>query len=145
VTTNGTTNTGTDQLFIKPGAGAKVNINGHRLQGMGNALTTLNGLIGYWKTWTTASTSGTSMTPAPTSVSGSVASSATAAGAPTAGTGGGVIRGGFGSSGSGPSFWSPQTPDQVIDMAAGYAGSTDLYSAAVAVSLAFHWFVDFIE
>jgi hypothetical protein len=145
VTTSGTTNTEVDHLFIKPGAGAKVAINGLRLQGQGNALTTLNGLSANWKNWTTGSTAGTAMTPRPVSVSGNLAAAATAGGAPTAGTGGGTYKGGFGCSGSGPSFWTAQTPDQMIDMAAGYAGSMDLYSVAVALSLAFHWWVDFLE
>lgn len=144
VTTNGTTNTETDHLFIKPGNTA-VHINGLRLQGMGNALTNLNGLSTNWKNWTTASTSGTSMTARPTSIQANVTALATAAGAPTAGSGGGTYKGGFGCSGSSPAFWSPQTMDQWIDMAGAYAGSLDLNSVAVALSLAFHWWVDFLE
>lgn len=144
VTTNGTTNTETDHLFIKPG-NTKVSINGLRLQGMGNALTTLNGLSTNWKNWTTASTVGTAMTPRPDSISGALAALATAAGAPTAGSGGGTYKGGFGCSGSSPAFWTPQTVDQMIDMIGGYAGSCDLNSVAVALSLAFHWWVNFLE
>jgi len=145
VTTNATTNTGTDAVFVKPGTGAKVTINGLRLQGMASAGTTLNGMIAYFKNFTTASTGGTSMTPAPTSISGAVAAQATAAGAPTAGSGGATIKGGFGCSGSGPSFWTPPTSDQAVDAPAGYAGSIDLFSAAVAVSLPYHWYLDFLE
>lgn len=145
VTTSGTTNTEVDHLFIKPGTGAKVDINGLRLQGAGNALTTLNGLMANFKNWTTASTGGTAMTPSPVNIAVAKASAATAGGAPTAGTGGGTYKGGFGCSGSGPAFWTAQTPDQMIEMAAAYAGSVDLYSAAVALSLAFQWWVDFLE
>jgi hypothetical protein len=144
VTTNGTTNTETDHLFIKPGNTA-VHVNGLRLQGMGNALTNLNGLSTNWKNWTTASTAGTAMTPRPTSIQAAVVALATAGGAPTAGSGGGTYKGGFGCSGSSPAFWSPQTMDQWIDMAGAYGGSLDLYSVAVALSLAFHWWVDFLE
>ena len=144
-TTNGTTNTETDHLFIKPGAGAKVDINGLRLQGAGNALTTLNGLMVNFKNFTTASTSGTSMTPSPVNIAVAKASSATAAATPTPGSGGATYKGGFGCSGSGPAFWTAQTPDQMIEMAAGYAGSVDMYSAAAALNLAFQWWVDFLE
>lgn len=145
VTTNGTTNTETDHLFVKPGNTA-VHVNGLRLQGMGNALTNLNGLSVNFKNWTTASTAGTAMTPRPTSIQAAVVALATAGGgAPTPGSGGGTYKGGFGCSGSSPSFWTAQTMDQWIDMAGAYVGSLDLYSTAVAVSLGFHWWLDFLE
>lgn len=144
-TTNGTTNTETAHCFIKPG-NTKVSVNGLRLQGRGNALTTLNGLSANFKNWTTASTGGTAMTPRPTSISAALAALATAGGgAPSAGSGGGTYKGGFGCSGSGPSFWTAQTPDQMIDMIGAYAGSLDLNSLAVAVSLVFDYWIDFLE
>ncbi len=143
-TTNGTTNTETDHLFIKPG-NTRVLINGLRLQGRGNALTTLNGLSCNFKNWTTASSGGTARTPAPVGIGANLAALATAATLPTAGTGGGTYKGGFGCSGSGSSFWTAQTPDQAIEMAGGYAGSVDLNSVAIPVSLAFDWWVDFVE
>jgi hypothetical protein len=74
-----------------------------------------------------------------------VASLATAAFSPTAGSGGATYRGGFGCSGSGPSFWTAQTPDQIIDLNGGSTGSLDFFDVAVAISLAFHMWVDFME
>jgi hypothetical protein len=144
VTTSGTTNTEVDHLFVKAGNTA-VHINGLRLQGMGNALTNLNGLSVNFKNWTTASTAGTAMTPRPVSIQSNVTALATAGGAPTAGSGGGTYKGGFGCSGSSPSFWTAQTMDQWIDLPGAGAGSVDLYSVAVALSLAFHWWLDFME
>lgn len=151
-TTSGTTNTEIDFAFIKPGAGAKVSINGLRLQGRGSGLTSLNGMAVNIKNWTTASTAGTAMTPSPVSISTAKAASATAAAgtgaginAVTPGSGGGTYKGGFGCSASGPSAWTAVTPDQAVEMAAGYAGSCDLYSVATPLSINFDWWLDFLE
>lgn len=154
-TTSGTTNTELDFAFIKPGAGAKVSINGLRLQGRGSGLTSLNGMAVNIKNWTTASTTGaggTSMTPSPVSISTAKAASATASAGTgggiavvAAGSGGGTYKGGFGCSASGPSAWTAVTPDQAVEMAAGYAGSCDFYSVATPLSINFDWWIDFLE
>ena len=151
-TTSGTTNTEIDFAFIKPGAGAKVSINGLRLQGRGSGLTSLNGMVVNFKNFTTASTGGTAMTPQPVSLSTAKAASATAGAgtgagnnAVTSGTGGVLYKGGFGCSASGPSAWTAVTPDQAVEMAAGYAGSIDLFSLATPLNVNFDWWVDFLE
>lgn len=150
--TSGSANTLIDFAFLKPGAGAKPMINDLRGAGRGAQLTSLSGISLIMKLWTTASTGGTAMTPAPTQFSGAVAASATAGagasggtGAVSSGSGGGVFRGGIGFSGSGPGAWAAQTPDQVVDQAAGGSSSVDLESLSGTASLNFDWWLGFME
>lgn len=144
VTTNGTTNTETDHVAIIVGNTA-CHVNGLRLQGMGNALTNLNGLSVNPKVATTKSTGGSAMTPRPVSLQTNRAALTAPLSAPTIGTGGLFYRGGFGCSGSSPSFWTAQTMDQWIDLDGAYGGSLDFMSVAVALSLAFHYWIQFLE
>jgi hypothetical protein len=66
-TTNGSANTETDALFIKPGANWPVMLQQALVRGAGAALTTLTSLGFRIKKLATASTAGTSLTPAPRS------------------------------------------------------------------------------
>jgi hypothetical protein len=146
-TTNGTTFTESEVVFVKPGSGAKAMIQKLMMQGFANGGTTLNGLMCNVKNWTTASTTGggTSMTPRPANLAAAVAAQATASANPTAGSGGGTYRGMVSMGGSTPGLWSAANPDSVIEQAAGSAGSCDLVSLAGAVSQPFMWGLEFSE
>lgn len=136
-TTNGTANTETDSMFIKPGAR---NIMITLLQVIGKAAgaTTLSGIAYRLKKWTTTSSSvGTAITPGPRDP-GAQAATATAAGASagvTSGTGGPTIQALAGSGVGGPGGWAARDSDSVCTLQGSANQSIDLFVASGSVSL----------
>jgi hypothetical protein len=134
-TTNGSANTETDALFIKPGANWPVMLQQALVRGAGAALTTLTSLGFRIKKLATASTAGTSLTPAPRSGRFTTAQ-ATSAYTPTAGATP-TLQGGFSCSATGPGGWTAPNGDSTVALGAADAGSIDIYSVSGGTSLAF--------
>jgi hypothetical protein len=140
--TNGTINTETDVVFVKPGV-RNVALQSFYVIGKGAGLTAISGISFRVATFTTASTGGTSITPAPKDP-GMEAAKATSASAPAAGS----TRTNhlvFGCGAAGPGGWVAPNPDSVILQAGGGAGSTDVFSVSGTVSLNFEFSGEIVE
>lgn len=150
--TSASGNTEIDFLSMKAGsAGRDSNWYLLRANGRGSQLTALTGLRFNVKLWTTAMTTGTSITPTPNDRTAQACKSvwliaASGTSAVSGGSGGPTYRGGFGCGASGPGGWTAATPDAMLGLEAGYAGSLDVSSIATpAVSFAFDLDVEFQE
>lgn len=152
LTTNGTGNTETDFFFLKPGATRVINLLACRVQGKGNALTSLTGISIRLKQWTasaSASTGATSVTPQPKhNLSPACAATAgltsTASSGVTSGTTG-VYVGMATCGASGPGGWVAANPDDVPSLDGNASKSQDLVSSSPTVSMNFEFSADHSE
>lgn len=138
LTTNASANTETDTFFLKPGSTRSIYLNGLALIGSNAAQTTLSAIKLRTAKFGTASTGGTTLS----SVAGdpSMPSTTITSGSrPTAGTtrtnAGPIMGGGVSSGGT----WWTNDYDQMVSLAAGNAGSIDVFDVAAAASLVFEF------
>jgi len=145
LTTNGTANTETEALFLKPGATRSIYLAAVALAGKAAAVTQLSALVLRFIKWGTASTGGTTLTMVAKDA-GQQAATATSGSAPTSGTtrtqGGPIVA--CGASSPGPGWNSGGNLDSMFSLAAGNAGSISAMSSGAAVSMPYevsleHW------
>lgn len=137
LTTNGTANTETETLFLKPGSTRSLYLAAVQLTGKGAAVTQLASVAVRFMKWGTASTSGTGL--ASIAKDGSApATTITSGSRPTAGTtrtnAGPIV--GCGAASAGPG-WAAINPDHMVGLAAGNAGSISAQDVGTAVSMPF--------
>lgn len=136
LTTNGTANTETETLFLKPGSTRSLYLAAVQLGGKGAAVTQLAAIAVRFMKWGTASTAGTALAIVAREAS-MPSTTITGASRPTAGTtrtnGGPIITCGATS----PNQWIALNPDHMFGIAAGNAGSISAQDVGAAVSMPF--------
>ena len=144
LTTNGTANTETETLFLKPGSTRSLYLAFVQIGGKGAAATTLNAIGVRFGKWGTASTSGTALSMVAREAS-MPATTATGSSRSTAGTtrtnGGPIVTCGATS----PNQWAALTPDHMFGIAAGNAGSIFAADVGAAVSMPFEFSLEHQE
>jgi len=145
LTTNGTANTETETLFIKPGT-RTCWLQSMLVQGKGAGLSLISGIIFRVIKWGTASTAGTAITPSPKDP-GYQAAKHTAASRPTSGTTR-TNRMTFGCGAAGPGgfvagYGAPT--DSMETAEGGAANSISVMDASGTISLAFEVSAEVIE
>jgi hypothetical protein len=147
-TSNGTANTETDSMFVKPGTARGIAVVLLQVIGKAAGATTLSGIAYRLKRWgTTASSAGTAITPTPHD-SLAPACAATAAGASagvTSGTGGPFMVGLAGSGVGGPGGWAARDADSACVLSAAATQSIDLFVSSGSVSLNYEAAIDHQE
>ncbi len=139
--TNGTPNTETDHMFIKPSATRPVGIWAFRPQGKAAQATSLTGIefrIGLFPT--TASSGGTGVTPNPASILAPAATftcGQSASAGVTPGTGTFTYVGGCGCSQSGPGGWQAINIDAALQLDGNQNKSLDVKSSSPVASMNF--------
>lgn len=136
LTTSGTTNTESDAMMVAAGSGRTNWLRKILVHGKANALTSISAITFKLKKFTTASSGGTSITPVPMDV-GAQAAKCTAAYSPTAGSGDGAVRATFGCGAGGPGGFVAEDRDAAPVLESGSGDSHDVFSQAIATSLAF--------
>ncbi len=138
-TTNAAPNTPNDCYFVKPGATKRgCAIQAIRVQGRGSTVPLPSGIAFRLEQWTaTASSGGTGITPTPRDMSAPAAqcTAGFASAVVTPGTGGPVLKGGFGCSTTGPGQWVSMNPDTDAFLEAGANQSFDIFNVAASASL----------
>lgn len=135
LTTNGSANTETETLFMKPGATRNLYLQALYAIGKAAGLTAISGIVFRIVRWGTASTAGTGITPTPKDP-GMQAAVSTAASRPTSGSTR-TNRGIFGCGAAGPGGWVAPNQDSMEVVAAANAASLAVLDASGTVSLNF--------
>jgi hypothetical protein len=136
LTTNGSANTETETLFLKPGSTAPVYLQMLSVNGKGAASSTLSAVELRTGKWGTASTSGTALSFAPKDGS-STAAVSTGSSRSTAGTtrtnAGPIVS----CSITGSNSWRDNDPDNMVSVRAGNAGSIFVADLGTSASMVF--------
>jgi hypothetical protein len=136
LTTNGSANTETETIFLKPGSTAPVYLQALNVAGKGAAATTLSAIELRSGKWGTASTSGTGLAFVPRAdFSGAVV--ATGASRSTAGTTRTNVGPIISCSITGKDSWRDNDPDNMASVRAGNAGSLFVADLATSASMVF--------
>lgn len=146
-TTNGTANTETDAMFVKPGT-RNIAVTLLQVMGKGAGLTALSGIAFRLKRYpTTAAAGGTAVTPSPKDP-GAQASKATAGAASagvTVGTGTPLFVAVCGCGAAGPGGWSARDADSAGIVEGSANQSIDLFPSSGTVSLNYEAALEFQE
>jgi hypothetical protein len=152
LTTNGTPNTETDFVFVKPGATRVASFPAVRVQGKAAGASSLSGITLRMKQWTASastSTGATSVAPQPKNnlvpaAAATAGLTSTASSSVTSGTTAAYV--GIATCGvSGPGGWVAINPDDVPALDGGASKSQDLVSSSPTASLNFEFGLDLQE